>query len=1338
MNPLLTSLFVTALALAINEAPAAQFFVAPGGNDANPGSKEEPFATLPRAMAAVRSLRSEIREKKQPAGPVHVILRGGVYEVREPIVFTPADSGTADAPVTYQAAPGEEVVFSGGQRLTGAWTRTPGKPFWQLDLPGARDGKWVFHSLYVKGQSRTRARHPNYGDKVLRAEGREPGGDPRQALRYFPGDVDPAWSNPTDIDVVLLCSWTPTLHRVKEIDPERRAIRFFSGHGRSVDFWERNFRYYVANVFEALDEPGEWYLNRHSGTLYYYPHPGEDLSKAEIVAPVMRSTMIEFAGDLANGRGIEHLHFRDLCFRHVDGDMDRHNGVYRQGHMYLGAAVVARGLRRSSFERCELAHLGEYAMELADGCRDVAVRQCHFHDLGAGAMQLGVTDLGTLKTPFEPGSKAGAEVVPEREVRGLVIDNNCIHRLGTLWHGCYGIVNRFASQTKITHNEIFDTHWDAIGLDARWSWKGEKYAHGNEVAYNHLHHLGLRYHTDAAGVYQFGPLDTHIHHNLIHDTAAYPYICGYAGIYLDEQSRHALVENNLVYNVEWYAYFQNKGTDNLFRNNIGAFARNGFIGRGGLDATWPGNYFEVTRNLYIAKDGVGIGRSWLPGEKPPLLHGNLYHNLDKDTPLTFAGKSFAEWQASGQDEKSVLADPGCRNPAAYDFALPPDAAACKAIGFVPFDAELAKAGLYGDPAWRALPGKQSLRKPSAVWTEEEFARFNAFELDFNLMKEGDVPGVFRMSEQKGAGFAVTSEVPGVKGPRCLKVTDKQGVAKGFYPYIHFSPRGLKEGTITFTLAVRQPAESPARLQLDFRSSGETPVPGPSLAIGRDGVVRAGSRTIAKLEPEAWTRFELRFTLGGKGAPSYVVVVRNESGESIHTIPFANPAFAEIGWLGLTTPDDADGVCYLDELSMRIGEAEANLPASGIPDREGRVKAVTETPGLVAFWDFVKREPEGAGRFTAHVPPGATNEYALDAGNYVKEYWGEGREATYEDFPLLGRGPFGQSIRIRKEEEPAFRPFLFVPRGRLHDSPLDIKGAGKSVTVVVWAVRESGNHALAGIWHEGTDLKEKTTATIQKVERGQRQYALFAGLNKEGSACGHVSENGASSFLNKYALHKCNSGGISPAVPADSSPEVLDSSWQCFAMTFDNERDELTGWLNGEAGDRWLTNPKDDKLISSAWNAWVQGRLHCEPGAQEGEDPDFPADQFYNPPEDKPLSVQVLSEEAGTRVELREYPYTRVKVTLRKGEEGQFAEVSRELAELRLNPWWYPHGIYTPPDATSGGPFTIGRVIHSGRSVGFTGWIGGVAVFDRALNAEELSKLAALASCAPVPAGPRNP
>lgn len=96
---------------------------------------------------------------------------------------------------------------------------------------------------------------------------------------------------------------------------------------------------------------------------------------------------------------------------------------------------------------------------------------------------------------------------------------------------------------------------------------------------------------------------------------------------------------------------------------------------------------------------------------------------------------------------------------------------------------------------------------------------------------------------------------------------------------------------------------------------------------------------------------------------------------------------------------------------------------------------------------------------------------------------------------------------------------------------------------------------------------------------------------------------------------------------------------------------------------------------------------------------------------------MLRESAYELVELCEHRFLKIEVTLRGGKE-----VSRDLVALRLNPWWYPHDLYTPNDSQSGGPFTIGRVIHSSRSVGFTGWIGGVAVFDRALSAEELGRL----------------
>ena len=90
-----------------------------------------------------------------------------------------------------------------------------------------------------------------------------------------------------------------------------------------------------------------------------------------------------------------------------------------------------------------------------------------------------------------------------------------------------------------------------------------------------------------------------------------------------------------------------------------------------------------------------------------------------------------------------------------------------------------------------------------------------------------------------------------------------------------------------------------------------------------------------------------------------------------------------------------------------------------------------------------------------------------------------------------------------------------------------------------------------------------------------------------------------------------------------------------------------------------------------------------------------------------------------------------------GGEGRFAAWvppgSPHDYALDANNYVRDHGIYVPKNDGSGGPFTIGRVIHSARTVGFTGWIGGVAVFDRALGKEELERLSEIAKARPIAA-----
>lgn len=399
----------------------------------------------------------------------------------------------------------------------------------------------------------------------------------------------------------------------------------------------------------------------------------------------------------------------------------------------------------------------------------------------------------------------------------------------------------------------------------------------------------------------------------------------------------------------------------------------------------------------------------------------------------------------------------------------------------------------------------------------------------------------------------------------------------------------------------------------------------------------------------------------------------------------------------------------------------NSAADG-PQR--RVDVVRRTKGLVAFWDFALRDPSG--RFAAHQQPGDATDLSLEATNYVLDYWGEGRAASYDDFPLVERGPFGRAVRFSAQTDRTFRPVLLVPRDRLHNTRLDVKGPGRSVSMVVWMVRESGNHGVAGIWHEGTDLRF-LAGNVRRVESGRRQYGLFTGLaaNPGGSAA-HVSENGGPSFGDRYARNLSVSPEVTPTVAATATREEIDHGWVALGFVFDNARNRVTSYLDGVASDHWIDSPDRHPFFRWVAKGWSQAHLAAMPGLQEGEDPGFDSRQYYQPPEAKPRKRTVLETSDRKRVELHEFEFTKVRITWGLDERGRLQRVlRRELAALRVNPFWFPHDLHAPDSEGEGGPFTIGGFIHSSRSQGFTGYLGGVAVFDRGLSSSEMQRLAAL-------------
>ena len=166
-----------------------------------------------------------------------------------------------------------------------------------------------------------------------------------------------------------------------------------------------------------------------------------------------------------------------------------------------------------------------------------------------------------------------------------------------------------------------------------------------------------------------------------------------------------------------------------------------------------------------------------------------------------------------------------------------------------------------------------------------------------------------------------------------------------------------------------------------------------------------------------------------------------------------------------------------------------------------------------------------------------------------------------------------------------------------------------------------------------------------------------------------------------------------------TPEIIPlNEWATVAFSFDNARNTVTSYLNGKATDFWIENPEKHPFFQ--WPAKAWGKT-------------------YLPPEARPRRRQVLEKTKSRRVEILTYEFTKVRVIKENG------KVTRELLALRANPYWFPHDLYNPQTPEDGGPFTIGRVIHTSRSVGFTGAIGGVAVFTRPLSAKQMRRLAAL-------------
>lgn len=649
------------------------FYVAPNGNDRWSGRLAEvavdeqdgPFATVQRAQRALREWRvASAPPATAPAPEVH--LRGGTYFLDEPWILTPEDSRTI-----YRAYGAERPILSGGVRITGWVAGNDGR--WRADLPAVRDQGWHFTQLFVNDQRRSRPRLPATGHYEIAGEltpsDEALGGVDRFA--FGSGEIRADWSNLNDVEVLAFHSWSMSRLPIKSVDAAAGVVNFF-GTSPSRSSWgifRKGNRYLLENVKEALETPGQWYLDRPRGELTYLPRPGETLDNTVIIAPRLERLLV-LAG-APDGAPVRQVRIEGLTFAHAAWPIPRQGQAMPQAEINLDGALSAMHAEEIMFKGCAVRHVGAYAIAWGDGCHHNLVDSCELFDLGAGGVKLGAAGLSGWG-----GLNAARSAAEPTSSHNTVRD--CTIAFGGRTHpAAIGVWIGHSPYNTIEHNEIFDLYYSAASIGWVWGY-GASHAHHNRVLYNHLHTLGQGVLSDMGAVYTLGiSPGTVVSHNVIHDVHAFDY--GGWGLYTDEGSTGVVMENNLVYRTKTGGFHQHYGRENFIRNNILAFSQVDQLQR-----TRKEDHISFTfeRNLVLYDRGTLLGSRW--DDDRLNLDGNLYWKRGGE--VRFPGdRSLAEWRAAfGHDQRSIVADPQFLDPSRHDFRLAAGSPAFS-LGFVPFD-----------------------------------------------------------------------------------------------------------------------------------------------------------------------------------------------------------------------------------------------------------------------------------------------------------------------------------------------------------------------------------------------------------------------------------------------------------------------------------------------------------------------------------------------------------------------------------------------------------------------------------------------------------------------------
>lgn len=676
-------ILVAALALApFSRLRAAEFFVSPAGHDGDAGTMEKPFVTLERARDAVR----ESRKAAQPAGAGTTIwLRAGDYPRNAALELTDADSGAVDAPVVWRAFGDDQVRLIGGRTVSGfkpvddaamsgrLHTDARGSVR-QVDLRAL--GITAFGDMqrrgyalqapghcevFYEGKPMPLARWPNDGQwahiagipEGLGADDGHGGRMGSLAAGFTIDDVRPfGWKDPREAWAhgYWAWDWANSYERIESLDAARRLIKTAPPHGHFG--FRRGQRLFFLNVLEELDQPGEWFLDRAAGVLYFWPPDG--------AGPDCSVTLSLLDQPLLKLQGASHVTFQGVVFEATRVD-----------------AVVIEGGAGNRIRGCIIRNVGNRGVTVAGGTNHGLV-DCDIFDTGDGGVSLTGGDRQTLT----PG--------------GHFVENCHFQRQGR-WSKCYvPAVYLHGVGQRAAHNLIHDHPHAAVIF---W---------GNDhlIEFNEIHHIALET-GDVGAIYtgrDYTFRGNKVRHNFVHHTGGQG--MGSMGVYMDDFASGTEIYGNVFYKVQRAIYIGG-GRDHEIVNNVFVDCTPAvkIDGRGLSPApVWRG-FLQGTMRTALAAVPADLYRERYPAMKGfdayygppggPGIHGDAFKGVPPEGNVVARNICVGDWLSiGGLAEATMVAqhgnltgpDPGFVDAGKMDFRLRADAPALKA-GFEPIPLE---------------------------------------------------------------------------------------------------------------------------------------------------------------------------------------------------------------------------------------------------------------------------------------------------------------------------------------------------------------------------------------------------------------------------------------------------------------------------------------------------------------------------------------------------------------------------------------------------------------------------------------------------------------------------